>query len=38
MYYARRGHILIIMLGGGEKKTQRADIAAARKYLDLLED
>ena len=29
MYYIQRGPILIVMLGGGEKSTQQADIAAA---------
>ncbi len=29
MYYIQRGDILIVMLGGGDKSTQQADIAAA---------
>ena len=29
MYYIQRGPILIVMLGGGDKSTQQADIAAA---------
>ncbi len=29
MYYIQRGTILIVMLGGGDKSTQQADIAAA---------
>jgi len=31
MYYVQRGAVLIVMLGGGDKSTQQADIAAARK-------
>lgn len=29
MYYVQQGDVLIVMLGGGEKSTQQADIAAA---------
>jgi len=29
MYYLQRGDVLIVMLGGGEKSTQPADIAKA---------
>lgn len=29
MYYLQRGDVLIVMLGGGDKSTQQADIAAA---------
>jgi putative addiction module killer protein len=29
MYYLQRGSVLIVMLGGGDKTTQQADIAAA---------
>ena len=29
MYYAKRGDVLIIMLGGGDKSSQAADIATA---------
>ena len=29
MYYAQRGEVLIVMLGGGDKSTQTADIAKA---------
>lgn len=38
MYYAQRGEVLIVMLGGGEKSTQSADIAKAIKLAALLED
>jgi putative addiction module killer protein len=30
MYYMRRGAVLIVMLGGGDKSTQTKDIAAAK--------
>lgn len=30
MYYVQRGAHLILMLGGGDKRSQAADIAAAR--------
>ena len=29
MYYVQRGEVLVVMLGGGDKDTQQADIAAA---------
>ena len=29
MYYVQTGDILIVMIGGGDKSTQQADIAAA---------
>jgi putative addiction module killer protein len=29
MYYVQQGDVLIVMLGGGDKSTQEADIAAA---------
>ncbi|MEN9709947.1 MAG: hypothetical protein RIQ68_2355 [Pseudomonadota bacterium] len=29
MYYVRRGDVLIVMLGGGDKSTQSADIEVA---------
>ncbi|CAM3347954.1 type II toxin-antitoxin system RelE/ParE family toxin [Polaromonas hydrogenivorans] len=29
MYYVQQGNVLIVMLGGGDKSTQQADIAAA---------
>lgn len=31
MYYVQRGPALIVMLGGGDKRTQEADIACAVK-------
>ncbi len=30
LYYVQRGDVLLVMLGGGDKSTQQADIAAAQ--------
>lgn len=38
MYYVQRGAVLIVMLGGGDKSSQKADIAAAIKLAALLEE
>ncbi len=38
MYYAQRGNILIVMLGGGDKASQSADIAKAITLSTTLED
>ena len=38
MYYVKRGSVLIVMLGGGDKSTQAADIANANMLASLLED
>jgi putative addiction module killer protein len=38
MYYVQRGEVLIVMLGGGDKSTQTADIAKAKRLADTLED
>lgn len=38
MYYVQRGALLIVMLGGGEKSTQSADIAKAIQLAATLED
>ncbi len=38
MYYAQRGSLLIVMLGGGDKSTQAADIVRAIDLAALLED
>jgi putative addiction module killer protein len=38
MYYIQRGAILIVMLGGGDKSTQSADIAKAIKQAATIED
>ena len=37
MYYAWRGRMLIVMLGGGDKSTQAADIARAVKMAETME-
>jgi putative addiction module killer protein len=38
MYYVRRGEALIVMLGGGDKSTQQADINRAIELAKSLED
>jgi putative addiction module killer protein len=38
MYYVQRGEVLIVMLGGGDKSTQTADIDRAIKLAATLED
>ena len=38
MYYAKRGDTLIVMLGGGDKGSQKSDIAKAKQRETLLED
>jgi len=38
MYYVQRGTILIVMLGGGDKSSQAADITAAMHLAAMLED
>jgi putative addiction module killer protein len=38
VYFVRRGLVLIILLCGGDKKTQRRDIARAKAMLAELED
>ena len=38
MYYVQRGTVLIVMLGGGDKTTQVADIALAVKLAATIEE
>lgn len=38
MYYVQRGAVLILMLGGGDKSTQQADIAAAQALARHIKD
>ena len=38
MYYAWRSRMLIVMLGGGDKSTQAADIARAVKMAETMEE
>ena len=38
MYYARRGDVLIVMLGGGSKATQARDIEKAISLAEMIED
>ena len=38
MYYVKRGRLLIVILGGGDKSTQAKDIAKAVKLAAQIED
>ena len=38
MYYVQRGAVLIVMLGGGDKSRQTADIAKAVKLAATIEE
>jgi putative addiction module killer protein len=38
MYYLRRGEVLILMLGGGDKATQPRDIAQVRELARLFKE
>lgn len=38
MYYIQRGEVVIVMLGGGDKSSQQADIAAAKRLAATIED
>jgi putative addiction module killer protein len=38
MYYVQRGGALIVMLGGGSKRSQQADIAAAKAWARTIVD
>lgn len=38
MYYIQRGKVLIVMLGGGDKSTQAADIAKAIQQAAMFEE
>ncbi len=38
MYYVQRGSVLIVMLGGGDKSSQTADIAKAVKIAAMTEE
>ncbi len=38
MYYVQRAQVLIVMLGGGDKTSQAADIAKAQTMCQQLED
>ena len=37
MYFVQRGAVLIVMLGGGDKSTQRKDIETAKERAGTLE-
>lgn len=38
MYYVLRGEVLIVMLGGGEKSTQAADISKAAMLAESIKE
>lgn len=38
MYYAKRGETLIMMLGGGDKRSQKTDITTAKQRNSMLEE
>ena len=38
LYFIERGGTVIVMMGGGDKSSQRADIAAAKALVATLED
>jgi putative addiction module killer protein len=38
MYYVQRGDVLIVMLGGGDKSTQQADIQHAIALAKTLQE
>jgi putative addiction module killer protein len=38
MYYIKQGKVIIVMLGGGDKSSQTADIKAVKKMLKTLEE
>ncbi len=38
MYYTKRGVTLIVMLGGGDKGSQTADITKAKQLVIMLDD
>jgi len=38
MYFVQRGNLIIVMLGGGDKSTQAADITRAQLLASNLED
>ena len=38
IYFVRHGRLLIVMLGGGDKSTQQADIAAAIALSKTIEE
>jgi len=38
MYYAKRGEVVVLMLGGGDKSSQSADISRAVKMAAAMEE
>jgi putative addiction module killer protein len=37
-YYAKRGEVVVLMLGGGDKSSQSADISRAVKMAAAMEE
>jgi putative addiction module killer protein len=37
LYFTRRGHLLIVMLAGGDKSSQKRDIKRAQRIVKYLE-
>lgn len=37
-YFAHRGDVLVVMLGGGDKSAQQADVAAAKALARAIEE
>ena len=38
LYFTKRGDVVIVMLGGGDKSSQTADIKTARRLAAMIED
>ncbi len=38
VYYVQKGNVVVILLSGGDKSTQQADIAKAKEIARQLED
>lgn len=38
VYFVQRGPVVVVLLCGGAKRTQQADIVKAKKLADMLED
>jgi putative addiction module killer protein len=38
MYYIQQGSVMIVMLGGGDKSSQSADIAKAVKLAETIKE
>jgi len=38
VYYVQKGNVLVVLLSGGDKSTQPADVAKAKDIANQLED